>query len=152
MQATVGVSLREIARRWGCSAPYVSKFLKRCNMEPLADGSYDPEEATRLRAQYTVPDRGRKRWARRHPDSVKFCLQCGAAYRPADMRAADQWAPKDKMRFCEGACEQDFYDRVSQKTTHARIKAKHLENGGTLREDWLNWMRLTDGPTRTEEA
>lgn len=137
-----GKSLRAIAREWGTSPSYASQFFAKHCIRPLADGTYDGMEATRLREKHTRAGQGR---AHLHPSSaVTVCAQCGAKYVPAECAKDPVFAAKDKNRFCSQWCQQDAEGGVTPAATVARVKRQHLEGGGS-RSDfkdpdrWLNY-------------
>jgi hypothetical protein len=97
MEPKLGQSMRGIARNWGVSAPYVSKFIRRSGLTPLPDGSYDLAQATRLREKYTIVGRGQRKLQRakarqaaraevrtatapQAERSIRMCDICGQAH------------------------------------------------------------------------
>ena len=139
-----GATTSEIARAWDVSRPYVSKLLKRLGIQPQPLGGYDLAHATALRKQCTIAGRGKRKWARHHPsDERRTCQQCRAVYTAAGA-LRDEIAASDLAKFCSLSCERDAVNGVTQKATIAKLKARHLENGGVPAdfanpERWLNF-------------
>lgn len=144
-KAKQGVSVREIARRWVCSASYVSQFLKRAGLDPLLDGSYDLAEATRRRENYTIIGRGKRKWDRRHPATVvspspgttsaPVCQGCGDRYVQAYSR---NLATPDPTRFCSASCQQDVKDGFTPKEI-ARRRERGIPNANPAYGEAPEW-------------
>ncbi len=117
-----GTGVCEIARAWGTSAPYVTKFLRRVGLQPLENGRYDLAEATRLRAQYTVVGGC---WQRRHENepmgvrnSFLECQGCRESYSFIDSRQIGTPHPE---RYCTPACQTDRERGLGRATIRRKI-------------------------------
>lgn len=118
-----GKSIRSIATEWGCSHSYVVRFLKRAGLGPFPDGSYDGDEAARLRKRYTIVGRGQRRYERRQGRAVRrgvaalTCDACGALYR---REMSMKLATPHPERFCCSDCEADVEQGLTAKQIRRR--------------------------------
>jgi hypothetical protein len=138
-QSTLGITQRELARRWNVRHSYVQKLIVKGVLPVMADGTLHQEECDRARARYTIPRR--RRYQPSNEPNVRACAGCGGIFSNATAREANSPNPA----YCSDDCANDIAAGRSRAEIQRRIRKELAAIGCSRKEladanifDWVS--------------